>query len=137
MSRYVSDTLRQFVTERAGNRCEYCLIPYVKPMLKHHIEHIIALKRGGETQSENLALACPSCNEFKGSDLGSFDWDLDEKFTFFFNPRTQIWTEHFQLEENGRIEPLTAEARITTRLLKFNDEERIEERLLLIEADLF
>lgn len=136
-SRYISDSLRQFVTERAINHCEYCFIPYLKPMFRFHIEHIIALKHSGETVIENLALACPVCNEHKGSDLGSLDWDLDEKFAFFFNPRRQTWTEHFHLEESGEIIPLTAEARVTARILKFNDAERIEERRDLIEAGIY
>ncbi len=136
MSRYISESLRQFVIERANNRCEYCLIPHIKPMFRHHVEHILAIKHGGDHEVENLALSCPACNEFKGSDLGSLDWDGDEKFTFFYNPRMQIWTEHFRFE-NGRIEPLTAEGRVTARLLRFNDESRIEERLLLIESGLF
>ncbi len=137
MSRYISDSLRQFVTERAKNRCEYCLIPHINPMFRFHIEHIIALKHSGETVIENLALACPFCNENKGTDLGSLDWDLDEKFVFFFNPRTQIWTEHFLIEESGEIMLLTAEARVTGRILKFNDDERIEERRALIEAEIY
>jgi hypothetical protein len=33
--------------------------------------------------------------------------------------------------------PLTAEARVTVRLLRFNDAKRIEERHNLIEANLF
>ena len=33
--------------------------------------------------------------------------------------------------------PLTAEARVTARILKFNDEARIEERHELIEAELY
>lgn len=137
MSRYISDSLRQFVTERAESRCEYCLIPYIKPMFRFHIEHIIALKHGGETIIENLALACPYCNEHKGTDLGSLDWDRNGEFSFFFNPRSQNWTEHFRLQENGRVETLTVEARVTERIFQFNEEERIEERHELIEAGMF
>ena len=94
-------------------------------------------RHGGQTISENLALACSTCNEFKGTDLGSLDWESKGDFEFFFNPRTQIWTEHFQIEANGEIIPLTAEARVTVRILRFNDEARIEERRELIEAGLY
>jgi HNH endonuclease len=137
MNRYVSEQMRRLVIERANSRCEYCFFPQRYFATSFHIEHIIALKHGGETVIENLALACSTCNEFKGSDLGSLDWDLDGGFAFFFNPRTQILTEHFRFEENGTFQPLTAEARVTARLFKFNDEERVEERLMLIEAGLF
>ncbi len=137
MSRYVSDKLKQLIIERAGNRCEYCLFPQFGRLVKHHIEHIIALKHGGQTIEENLALACPFCNEQKGTDIGSLDFENDHKFVGFFNPRTQVWTDHFHIEENGEIIPLTAEARVTARIFRFNGEERIEERCQLIEAGLY
>lgn len=88
-------------------------------------------------QVENLALACPFCNEQKGTDIGTLDFETDGEFARFFNPRTQIWTEHFQIETDGEIIPLTAEARVTARILRFNDEARIEERRELIEAGLY
>jgi hypothetical protein len=125
------------VIERAENRCEYCLFPQAARLIKHHIEHIIALKHGGQTFEENLALACPFCNEQKGTDIGSFDFENNNKFVGFFNPRTQIWAEHFQIEEDGEIIPIIPEARVTARILKFNDAERIEERRELIEAGLY
>jgi hypothetical protein len=137
MNRYVPEQMRRLVIERANSRCEYCFFPQQFFATSFHIEHIIALRHGGETVIENLALACSTCNEYKGSDLGSLDWDLDGEFVFFFNPRRQIWSEHFRHEENGAIQPLTAEGRVTARLFKFNDEERIEERCLLIEAGLY
>ena len=37
------------------------------------MEHIIAEKHDGITESGNLALSCPCCNRFKGTDLGSID----------------------------------------------------------------
>lgn len=36
-----------------------------------HIEHIIARKHGGATDEENLALACPHCNGYKGTDIAT------------------------------------------------------------------
>jgi hypothetical protein len=137
MKRYVSPDLRSLVIERASRHCEYCLFPQRFFGSRFHIEHIIALKHGGQTISENLALACSTCNEFKGTDLGSLDWELKGEFEFFYNPRTQIWGEHFQIEESGGIIPLTAEARVTVRIFRFNDEERIEERKALMEIGIY
>ena len=136
MARYVSIALRRLVWERAFGRCEYCYIPS-GAIAKHHIEHIFPLKHGGKTIDENLALACPFCNEQKGTDIGSFDFETNGEFAGFFNPRTQIWTQHFQIESDGEIIPLTAEARVTARILRFNDEARSEERRELIEAGLY
>jgi hypothetical protein len=133
MNRYVSIELRRFVTERANFRCEYCLFPQQFSIVKFHIEHIVPMKHGGKTAKENLALACPDCNEFKGSDVGSFDWESDNKFVFFFNPRTQVWTQNFQIIE-AEITSLTPEARVTARIFRFNSIERIEERFYLTET---
>jgi hypothetical protein len=136
MSRYVSIALRRLVTERAAGRCEYCRLPQAM-IAKHHIEHIVPLKHGGQTVEENLALSCPFCNEQKGSDVGSFDTETGGDLTRFFNPRKDVWSDHFQLLGNGIIEPLTAEARVTIKIFRGNDPERIEERLVLIEAGLY
>ena len=129
---YVPAHLRQLVIERAKERCEYCLFPQSAALLTFEMEHIIAEKHGGTTEAENLALACPYCNRAKGTDLGSIDPETRE-LTPFFNPRTQKWIEHFQL--NGvAIAPLTAEGRVTVAILQFNQSERLQERERLISA---
>ncbi|MEL7227786.1 MAG: HNH endonuclease, partial [Cyanobacteria bacterium J06576_12] len=70
--------------------------------------------------------ACWRCNRHKGSDLGSFDPET-RKFSFLFNPRNQLWIEHFQ-NRASRISGLTPEGRTTASLLQFNSDERIAER---------
>ena len=137
MTRYVSATLRQLVAERAEWICEYCRIPQAAAIAKHHIEHIIPLKHGGQTSEENLALACPFCNEQKGSDVGSFDFETDGALTRLYNPRKDIWVKHSRLSESGEIKPLTAEARVTVKILRINDAERTEERKELMEAGIY
>lgn len=137
MSRYISEKLRLLVSERAGSRCEYCLFRQKYRTVKFQIEHILPVKHGGTNDFENLALACAVCNLFKGSDVGSFDFETDSNLTRFFNPRIDVWTEHFRLNANAEIIPLTAEARVTARILRFNDSDRIEERLKLIEVGLY
>jgi 5-methylcytosine-specific restriction endonuclease McrA len=62
------------------------------------MEHVIAEKHGGTTTADNLALACPYCNRAKGSDLGSLDPETGQ-LTPFFNPRIDVWQEHFLLED--------------------------------------
>ena len=54
----ISFSLRQLVIERAQGRCEYCLIHQDFSIYTHEIDHIIAVKHGGQTLSENLALSC-------------------------------------------------------------------------------
>jgi HNH endonuclease len=51
--------LARLVRERAGSRCEYCLLPEAALPLPFQIDHITAEKHGGQTVDSNLALACP------------------------------------------------------------------------------
>jgi len=132
---YVSAALRQEVIERAQERCEYCLFPQAASFLSFEIEHIIAEKHGGKTVLENLALACPHCNRYKGTDLGSLDSQTGQ-LTPFFNPRAQNWSEHFQLE-GSQITALTPEGRVTVSILQFNLPDRISERERLIGSGKF
>ena len=125
---YISTALRNLVYKRARGFCEYCLIDEEISFAKHQIDHIIAEKHGGETVQENLALACILCNKHKGSDLSSIDGETGE-IVRLFNPRTDVWNEHFRIE-NGVFIGLTSNARATIRLLQINNAARIEERKL-------
>lgn len=135
MTSYVSATLRQLVIARAAERCEYCRFPQLASFLTFEIEHIISIKHGGATVEQNLALACPFCNRFKGTDLGSIDPQTG-LLTPFFHPRNLHWDEHFVLE-GAEIFPLTAEGRVTVLIFQFNHPERVVERQPLIEAGLY
>lgn len=131
----ISSELRILIRERAKNRCEYCLIPQDFSIYTHEIDHIIALKHGGKTTSENLALSCLSCNRHKGSDFATIDF-VSDKIIRLFNPRQQVWHEHFK-ENNGYIEGISEMGIATARLLKFNSPNRILQRQLLIRQGLF
>lgn len=95
------------------------------------MEHIIAEKHGGQSDTDNLALACPFCNRNKGSDLGSLD-PMTGQLTPFYNPRTQHWRDHFTLE-GATIVASTPEGRVTERILQLNDPDRLQERQLLVQ----
>ncbi len=105
---------------------EYCLISEAVSFAKHQIDHIIAEKHGGQTVEENLALSCTLCNKHKGSDLTSIDNETGA-IVPLFNPRKDVWSEHFKIE-NGTFIGLTPNARATIRLLQINNSARIEER---------
>ena len=131
MARTDLATLRTEIAERAGRRCEYCHLPEDASWAFHEVDHVIARKHGGKTDLDNLAYACLDCNHHKGTDLTSLD-PQTSKITQLFNPRTQKWDDHFQLNEDGIITPLTAEGRTTAALLKFNDLLRVQIRADLI-----
>jgi hypothetical protein len=131
MTSYIPAALRQLVTERAEERCEYCRFPQDGAFLSFEIDHIISEKHSGATTAENLALACVFCNSFKGTDLGSLDTETG-RLTAFFNPRTQTWDDHFAVEADGRLQPLTPHGRVTVAILRMNDPGRVVERQLLL-----
>ena len=134
MSRtYISIELRRLVAQRANGRCEYCLILASDRLSGCHVDHIISLKHGGETTSENLAYACMFCNLNKGTDLGSIIWRTGELIRFF-NPRRDQWKEHFHFD-NAIIQTLTDIGEVTARIFQFNDPERILERQILMKAN--
>jgi hypothetical protein len=131
----VPTALRRLVAQRAGHRCEYCLFPEAVALHRHEPDHIIPLQHGGATDSDNLALACLRCNRHKGANVGSFD-PLTDQLVPLFHPRRQKWEQHFRMAD-AEIQPLTPEGRVTVRLLRLNDSNRIVERRRLVEAGLF
>lgn len=135
MSSELSTGLRKLVIERAKNRCEYCLLPQSVSLHKHEPDHIVPLQHGGQTDADNLTLSCMRCNRYKGPNIGSFDPETGNLVPFF-NPRTQDWAKHFELG-GAIIRPRTAEARVTVKIFRMNDEDRVLERQRLIEASLF
>jgi hypothetical protein len=133
---YISAALRRQVVENANNCCEYCRMAQEDIFFSFEIDHIIAEKHGGATQIINLSFSCPDCNTFKGSDIASVDWTHNAAIVPLFHPRQHNWDDHFSLDTaTGRIEPRTAEGRVTAFLLHFNDDERIKDRKLLIDAN--
>jgi hypothetical protein len=98
------------------------------------MDHIYAEKHGGATEDSNLALSCPHCNDFKGTDLTSIDPDSGW-IVALYHPRQDKWEDHFRLVD-GRIEALTARGRVTVRLLQLNLVERVERRRTLQRAGL-
>ncbi len=126
----LSKTVREAVRQRAGQQCEYCRKPEGVSQFSHHADHIIARKHGGSDDLENLAWACFQCNTNKGSDIASYDNDV---LTALFNPRTQIWNDHFEIDEL-LIVGKTAVGRVTVRTLDMNQAEQIEVRYRLRRA---
>ena len=72
MRQAVSSKIRLAVAARAKNRCEYCRFHEDDMFVAFEIDHIISLKHGGDNHIDNLAHACPHCNQHKGTDLTTF-----------------------------------------------------------------
>jgi hypothetical protein len=128
-------SLVRLVWERARRRCEYCQLGQEFEKASYEIDHIISLKHEGPTVAENLALSCPHCNAFKGSDISGLD-RLTRKLTPLFHPRRQKWSRHFRWE-GPYLTGRTASGRVTVTVLKINDAFRVELREELIEEGVF
>lgn len=126
---------RELVRQRAGSRCEYCLLPEEVDEWPFHLEHIIARQHGGGDDHPNLCWACSRCNLFKGPNLASVDPNTGTTAPLF-NPRVDTWVEHFALD-GPNIIGLTPVGRVTVRLLQMNDTHRTELRRLLIRRGLY
>ena len=114
------------VVRRAADRCEYCKMHQSLQGATFHVEHIIPLAIGGISQLKNLALACPSCNLHKSDRVAAKGIDGQEEIPLF-NPRIDVWEQHFQWDEYDLI-GLTAIGIATIHLLRLNDGRKIRIR---------
>lgn len=110
--------LVRLVRARAGNRCEYCLLPQAALPLPFQIDHVVAEQHGGPTTEANLALACPFCNRHKGPNLAGIDGATGEMVRLF-HPRMDEWSEHSE-EAAGVVCGRTAVGRVTVQVLRMN-----------------
>ena len=128
MAHDIGEVSRRLVIERAGRRCEYCLVHEDSAGFQHQIDHIISRKHGGSSGLGNLAYACVLCNRHKGSDIASVD--ASGRTIRLFDPRRDLWDEHFKLD-GPIIQSLTPVGEVTARVLRLNASERVIERQIL------
>ena len=91
-----------------------------------HLEHIIPLARGGTSDLENLAWACPGCNLKKSDRIQASDPE-SQAVVSLFHPRIQRWDEHFTWDEY-QLNGLTAVGRATIAAFDLNQERRVRIR---------
>ena len=133
-ARRISAEVRQRVAEAARHRCGYCLTSQhiIGPLLE--IDHIIPEARGGTSDEQNLWLACPLCNSRKADRQEAVDPE-SEMIVPLFNPRTELWDEHFEWTEQGTIiRGKTATGRATVSALNMNHPDMITARRLWVLA---
>lgn len=118
---YIARALREKIMAEARYRCGYCLTPRLFTAMPMHVEHIIPLAAGGSSDEDNLWLACALCNGYKREQTHRIDPLTGERVPLF-NPRRQIWNEHFRWSEDGiNIVGQTACGRATVIALKLNN----------------
>lgn len=115
-----------YVEARAVGRYEYCRMHQSLQGATFHVEHVIPLSRGGHSQLDNLALACPSCNLHKANRIGVIDPDIGNRVPLF-SPRSDDWDEHFRWD-GYRIVGQIPIGRATVAALELNHPRRIRIR---------
>lgn len=117
----VSAAVRERVRQAADDRCGYCRSPQAYVLGRLEIDHIVPVAKGGSDDEDNLWLACRLCNSYKGVQTEGEDIPGSSIVTLY-NPRTQVWSDHFRWDEEGiRIVGLTACGRATVNALRLNN----------------
>lgn len=61
----LSTATRRRIFERDGGRCVHC--ECALDCGNFHVDHLLAIARGGSDHDDNLAASCPPCNLAKGA----------------------------------------------------------------------
>ncbi|MBN3908553.1 MAG: HNH endonuclease [Nostoc sp. NMS1] len=118
----IDDATKEIVRKRANYLCEYCHSPERISTTRFTVDHLIPKSIGGSDELNNLALACRRCNERRYNFVAGYDSET-KAVVPLFNPRQQIWSEHFLWSANGRtIIGVTPTGRATCNRLDINDE---------------
>jgi hypothetical protein len=113
---------------RAGFRCEYCLIEgwelqvdHISPRAPKDATSVTDILVPEEPDHLlNLAAACPHCNRQK-RDFVTGSSILFGGIRRLFNPRSDVWQQHFAWSEDyQRILPLSAIGDATIQRLEMN-----------------
>ena len=117
---YIPPALRQRVAAQARHRCGYCLTSEAIVGTPMELDHIIPQSLGGPTEEENLWLACSLCNDHKSDRIAALD-PLSGTIVRLFDPRHQVWREHFAWTAEGdRLVGVTPTGRATIAALHLN-----------------
>lgn len=118
----VTEFIRQLVRRQAHQRCEYCHSPEWLSAARFTLDHLVPQSHQGSDEPENLALACRRCNERRYNFTTGVDPETGAEVGLF-NPRIQLWSEHFLWCPDGtRILGVSPVGRATCSRLDLNDD---------------
>ncbi len=124
--------IKQFVFERAGHLCEYCLSPMAFSLQPYVGEHIIPTVKDGTDDVDNLASACGGCNGHKYIKTEALD-PITRKKVPLYHPRAMIWREHFMWSDDFlHILGITDIGRATEQALYLNRSGVVNIRRILL-----
>jgi hypothetical protein len=124
---YVPVSLQRRVRDRADHRCEYCRLCQARQQGTFHVDHVWPSSASGATTLDNLALACVSCSLRKGARTAVPDPETGELVPLF-NPRVDVWTDHFEFSESYLLMGRTTVGRATVAALRLNHALAVEIR---------
>ena len=128
---HIPRPVQRTVIQRAKGYCEYCHLPVAFSPNAFNFEHIIPLIKNGLTILLNLAYSCGGCNAHKKDKIQALD-PITRQLAPLFNPRTDVWTTHFEWSEDDlEIIGITPIGRATAQRLKVNRVGNINLRRLL------
>src|SRR5262245_31611947 len=123
----IPDWLRDLVTARANEICEYCQTQE-RVVVELEVDHIKPTSVGGVTSEANLCLACATCNNHK-ADIQHARDPLTDQIVALFNPRFDIWSVHFEWSDDYiEIIGKTATGRATVEQLQMNSPRVVRSR---------
>ncbi len=118
-SEHIPTSLQRRVRARAADRCEYSRISQLNQEATFHVDHVVPRAAEGETVIDNLALACVSCSLRKGARTTAIDRETGGLIEIF-HPRSDSWSEHFEVGVTCEIFGRTSAGRATVVLLRMN-----------------
>ena len=117
--------LRRHVRDRAGDVCEYCRTPQELSPTTLEVDHVVPCALHGETKSDNLCLACRTCNGAKQARTQARDRQ-SRHIVPLFHPRRHGWDEHFRWSDDfTQIVGNTPIGRATVDALDMNSERMV------------
>ena len=101
MSVYIPVELRRRIRSHFLQRCAYCQSSEALTVVTFEVEHIYPLSLGGQTEFENLCLACPTCNRHKANRINDLTDEGAE--SRLFHPQRDSWLDHFDWSVNSTV----------------------------------
>lgn len=123
---------KNLIFESSNGLCEYCHSQAEYSFAAYSIEMVVPKSKEGQMETRNLAFVCQGCSNHKYRKTEGFDSVTNETVKFF-NPRIDVWKEHFAWnEDTSLLVGLTAKGRATIKELKMNRPTLIELRAILV-----
>ncbi len=119
MSPQIPVSMVDQVRRRAGEICEYCRLPQASQEATFHVDHVQPRSLGGPTTLTNLALACVTCSLRKAARTSAVDPKSRQRVPLF-NPRADVWADHFSFTPTWRIRGRSQTGRATIECLVMN-----------------